>query len=120
MSLPFWSKKIGLFLTFTLICCVSLANDDLFRQARALQHDGKYDEAIVAFKKYLSQPRHKEDFSNQQMVMYTDALVQLMNTFQSKGDPEACISTLKEVFETSPILQETYLRDYYSVLGYAL
>ena len=54
MSLPFWSKKIGLFLTFTLICCVSLANDDLFRQARALQHDGKYDEAIVAFKKYLS------------------------------------------------------------------
>ena len=120
MSLPFWSKKIGLFLTFTLICCVSLANDDLFRQARALQHDGKYDEAIVAFKKYLSQPMHKEEFSNQQMVMYTDALVQLMNTFQSKGDPEACISTLKEVFETSPILQETYLRDYYSVLGYAL
>ena len=120
MNLPFWSKKIGLFHAFMLICCVCLANENLFKQARTLQREGKYDEAIVAFKKYLSQPMHKEDFSNQQMVMYTDALVQLMNTFQSKGDPEACISTLKEVFETSPILQETYLRDYYSVLGYAL
>ena len=43
-----------------------------------------------------------------------------MTTFQSKGEPEACICTLKEVFEASPILQKQCLRDYYSVLGYAL
>ena len=120
MNLLFWSKKIGLFYAFILICSVCLANDNLFKQARALQRDGKYEEAIVTFKVYLSQPMHEKELSNEKMAIYIDALVQLMNTFQSKGDPEACISTLQEVFRMSPILQETYLRDYYSVLGYAL
>ena len=120
MNLPFWGKKIGLFQAFILICCVCLANDTLFKQARALQRDGKYEEAIVAFKAYLSQPMHRDDFSDEQMALYTDALMQLMNTFQSKGDPEACVTTLQEVFKASPILQKNYVRDYYSVLGYAL
>ena len=43
-----------------------------------------------------------------------------MNTFQSKGDPEGCISTLKEIFKASPILQKQCLRDFESVMGYAL
>ena len=43
-----------------------------------------------------------------------------MNTFQSKGSPEACIPVLKETFKSSPTLQKYGLRDYYSVLGYAL
>jgi tetratricopeptide (TPR) repeat protein/DNA-binding CsgD family transcriptional regulator len=120
MNLPFWGKKIGLFQAFILICCVCLANDTLFKQARALQRDGKYEEAIVAFKAYLSQPMPRDDFSDEQMALYTDALMQLMNTFQSKGDPEACVTTLQEVFKASPILQKNYVRDYYSVLGYAL
>jgi tetratricopeptide (TPR) repeat protein len=46
--------------------------------------------------------------------------MQLMNTFQSKGEPEACVTTLQEVFKVSPILQKIYLRDYYSVMAYAL
>ena len=120
MNLPFWGKKIGLFQAFILICCVCLANDTLFKQARALQRDGKYEEAIVAFKAYLSQPMPRDDFSDEQMALYTDALMQLMNTFQSKGEPEACVTTLQEVFKASPILQKNYVRDYYSVLGYAL
>ena len=120
MNLPFWGKKIGLFQAFMLICCVCLANDTLFKQARALQRDGKYEEAIVAFKAYLSQPMPRDDFSDEQMALYTDALMQLMNTFQSKGDPEACVTTLQEIFKASPILQKNYVRDYYSVLGYAL
>ena len=120
MNLPFWNKKIGLFHAFMLICCVCLANDDLFKQARTLQREGKHGEAIVAFKTYLSQPMTEREFSDEQMALYTDALMQLMNTFQSKGDPEACVTTLQEVFKASPILQKNYVRDYYSVLGYAL
>ena len=120
MSLLYWIKKIGLFHTFMLICCVCLADDSLFKQARTLQREGKHGEAIEAFKNYLTQPVPGDEFSNEQMVWYTDALVQLMNTFQSKGEPEACITTLQEVFHASPLLQKTYLRDYYSVMGYAL
>ena len=93
MGLLFWSRKIGLFHAFMLVCCVCLANDNLFNQARALQRAGKYEEAIVAFKAYLSQPMPRGDFSDEQMALYTDALMQLMNTFQSKGEPEVCIST---------------------------
>ena len=119
MSLPFGYKKIVLFHTFIWICCVSLANDNLFMQARTLQREGKHEEAIEAFKGYLSQPKGDE-LSNEEMVMYTDALVQLMNTYQSKGEPETCVTALQEVFKMSPILQDVYLRDYYSVMGYAL
>ena len=120
MSLLYWIKKIGLFHAFMLVCCVCLANDDLFKQARTLQREGKHGEAIAAFKNYLTQPVPGNELSDEQMVRYTDALVQLMNTYQSKGEPEACITTLQEVFQASPILQKNYLRDYYSVMGYAL
>ena len=120
MNLAFGSKKKMLFYTLMLICSVCFANDDLFRQARVLQRDGKYEDAIVAFKGYLSQPVLEYDLTNEKMVMYTDALVQLMNTFQSLGEPETCVTTLREVFKASPILQKNYLRDYYSVMGYAL
>ena len=60
-----------------------------------LQRDGKYEEAIVVFKAYLSQPMPENDFSNEQI----DALVQLLNTFQSDGEAEACITILQEVFK---------------------
>lgn len=120
MRLPLWVKKILLLHAFVVICCVSFANDNLFGQARKLQRDRKYDEAIEAFRNYLLQPIDEEDFGKEQMVIYTDALVQLMNTYQSKGEPEAFISTIQEIFEASAILQKQCLRDYYSVLGYAL
>lgn len=96
------------------------ANENLFKEARALQRDGEFDEAINAYKSYLTRPIEKDAMTDEQLAMYTDALVQLMNTFQSKGEPEACISALQEVFAASPTMQDEYLRDYYSVLGYAL
>jgi hypothetical protein len=45
----------------------------------------------------LSQPMPENDFSNEQI----DALVQLLNTFQSNGEAEACITILQEVFKVS-------------------
>lgn len=113
-------RKILIFIVYALMCSVGFANDDLFVHARELQREGKYDEAIDAYKDYLLQPMDAKDISKEQMKTYTDALMQLMNTFQSKGEPEACITTLKEIHKASPIIQRTCLRDYYSVLGYAL
>ena len=110
MSVPFENKKIVLSLTFILICCVSFANDNLFKQARALQREGKYQESITAFKDYLTQPIREKNLSNEQMLLYTEALVQLMNTYQSKGEPEACITTLQEVLpeNVNITLQKSY------------
>lgn len=120
MNLSSWSKKTLLFLTAILLCGTSFANESLYRGARALQREGKHDEAIVAFKNYLSQPLEKEVLTDQQLTLHIEALVQLMNTYQSKGEPETCITALQEVFKASPILPKQGLRDYYSVLGYAL
>ena len=120
MTLQLRSKKIAIFLAFVLAYCGGFAKDNLFQKARTLQRNGDYEEAIDAFKNYLLQPIDEKKFNQEQLIKYTDALMQLMNTYQSKGEPEACISTLRELYNTSPILQKQCLRDYYSVMGYAL
>ena len=114
-------KKITIiFISFILICFNSYANENLFQEARSFQRNGRFDEAIEAYKNYLSQPIDENNINNQQLTMYIESLVQLMNTYQSKGEPEACINTLQEVFNASPIIQKHCLRDYLSVMGYAL
>ena len=113
-------KKILIFLVLSLVSLSGLAGDDLFVKARELQREGKYDEAIGAFRSYLLQPVDANKLSQEQTSTYTDALMQLMNTYQCKGEPEACVVALKEIQHSSPILKKKCLRDYYSVLGYAL
>lgn len=120
MSLLSWCKRVLLLLVATLIGGASFASEGLFREARTLQRNGKHDEAITAFKSYLAQPVSEEDLDGQHLFLYTEALMQLMNTFQSKGDPEGCLVALQEAYKASPTLQKQCLRDYYAVLGYAL
>ena len=120
MNSPFWRKHLLIFQAFILICCTCFAQGNLFQEARTLQREGKFDEAIVTFKNYLSQPVNEDALTNQELILHTEALMQLMNTFQSKGEPEACIAALQEVYNASPTLQKQCLRDYYAVLGYAL
>ena len=120
MTAHSWSRKILAFAISLLICNVCYANDNIFFHAKELQRDGKFDEAIKEFKTYLTHPISEEDITTQLVAQYTDALVQLMNSYQSKGEPEACITTLKEIFKSSRILQKQCLRDYHSVMGYAL
>ena len=120
MYIPLWSKRRLLCISLMLVCSIGFANETLYQQARALQREGKHDDAISAFKSFLSLPITENELTDQQLFLHTEALVQLMNTFQSKGSPEACITVLKETFKSSPTLQKHGLRDYYSVLGYAL
>ena len=120
MKIPSWSKIFLIFLSSIFVSCTSSTDENPIQQARTLQRDGKFDEAIVAFKNFLTQPIDENNLTDQYLESYTEALMQLMNSFQSKGEPEACISTLQEVYDASPLLQNQCLRDYYSVMGYAL
>ena len=115
-----WCKRILLCLTFTLMCCAGFAHEDIYQRARILQHGGRFDEAIDAYKLYLMQPISEDSLTAQQQRLHTEALMQLMNTFQSKGEPEVCVATLKNIFKASPVIQRHCLRDYYAILGYAL
>lgn len=103
-----------------LCSSTSFADNSLFQEARKLQREGQFDEAISVYRNYLTGTTGLDNLTDDQFVTYTDALVQLMNTFQSKGEPVECISVLKEIFMLSPLLQNECLRDYYSVMGYAL
>lgn len=120
MNVSLCCKRIWLCLALTLLCSTGFAHENLYQQARAWQRNGMYDKAIEAFKSYLQQPVNKDTLTEHQLRLHTEALVQLMNTFQSKGEPEACVTTLKDVFKTSSVIQHQCLRDYYAVLGYAL
>ena len=113
-------KKSLTLLIVLLMSTASFATENPYRKARTLQREGKHPEAIEAFKQYLIQPIDDTDITDQELAQYTEALMQLMNTYQSKGDPDECIEALQEVHKASPILQGKCLRDYYSVMGYAL
>lgn len=120
MSPVKYIKEILIFSILALSTSLCMANDAIFREARTLQRNGQYSEAIEAFKNYLSTPVEKGELTGKKLEIYTEALVQLMNTFQSSGEPEECIAALQELFKSSSTLQNECLRDYYSVLGYAL
>ena len=120
MKLPNWSKNWISVLILILVCGTGFASETLIQQARTLQRDGRFDEAINLYKDCLSEPAENKELSDQELFLYTEALVQLMNSYQSRGESDACITALREAFNSSPILQSQCLRDYYSVLGYAL
>ena len=56
MNLPFWNKSLLISIISILICSTSYANENTFDRAKEFKSNGKYDEAIVAFKDYLLQP----------------------------------------------------------------
>ena len=120
MSLSILAKRVVLSLLFAHVCCISFATNTLYQQARVAQRSGQYNEAIAAYKSLLSNSVGGSELNDGQLATYTDALLQLMNTYQSKGEPEACIWALDELFASSDLLQNECLRDFYSVKGYAL
>ena len=120
MRLSTWYKTILVLPLLISVCVHALAYEGQFREARAFQREGRYDEAIVAYKSLLTKTLDAESMSDEQLFFYTEALVQLMNVYQSKGEAQACITALREVYGASQLLQGECLRDYYSVLGYAL
>lgn len=115
-----WNKFWPILQILLLASGTCYANEAKFKQARQQQREGKYDSAISAYKEYLATPLDEDNITDEELFLYTEALTQLMNTYQSKGDTEGCIVALQEVFDLSPILQKQCIRDYYSVLGYAL
>ena len=120
MKSPVWIRCTLILHILMIACCSAFAGENLYRQARELQREGKFDEAIETYKAYFAEPVNANDLSVRELEMHTDALVQLMNTFQSKGEPDACIEALQEVFKASSLFQHELLRDFDSVMGYAL
>ena len=95
-----------------LVSTTSLLYGENYHTARQYQQNGEFDQAIESYANILLKTAGEKELDGGQVKEYNDALVQLMNSFQSKGDPEACVSTLYYLYEKSPILQSQCLRDY--------
>lgn len=104
----------------TLMCHSTSAEENLYDKARSLQRAGQFEQAVDTYRDYLTQPIDEVNLKDRELSIYTDALIQLMNSYQNMGEPQMCVEVLKDVFDESPALQTFCLRDYYSVLGYAL
>ena len=105
-------KRIFTSLLLLASACLCFASQRSFNHARTLQKEGNLDGAIAEYTICLTQEQDEKNL--------VDALVQLMNCYQSKGEPESCIEILEQIFIGSPLLRNEYLRDYNSVMGYAL
>ena len=78
-----WCKKIAILPILLLIGFNAYAGEEHFIKARTLQRNGEYDKAIEAYKEYLIKPIAQSEFNEKELFYYTEALVQLMNTYQS-------------------------------------
>lgn len=113
-------RFVLLYILLFVFSASALADVNYYREARGLQRSGDYNRAVEMFQKHLLQDVDATEMSETERVEYVDALVQLMNTYQSMGKPVDCIIALQDVYDSSPLLQKQYLRDFHSVLGYAL
>lgn len=105
------------------------ATDTLLRQchahyaeARRLQKSGHYEAAINHFTQCIATEATSQPLCGSLAPIVTDALLQLMNTYQSAGKPEACadyLCLLRDSTATS-LIRNHLMGDLYSILGYSL
>lgn len=92
-----------------------------YTRARALQYSRHFEEAIAAFKKCLSFDSPQDSVRERIREVTIEALMQLMNTYQSNGQPDSCAEYFSQLAkQPTPLLEKYAMRDVYSFLGYSL
>ncbi|MBR5296575.1 MAG: hypothetical protein IKU29_01740 [Parabacteroides sp.] len=99
--------------------------DNLFKQARLAQKEKQFDQAIDLYIECLSVSEEVKDSSEIKALLplVTDAMLQLMNSYQAKGEPEICADWFKQQMLEKNALQfvkNNCLRDLYVVAAYAI
>ncbi|MGL6179617.1 MAG: tetratricopeptide repeat protein [Tannerellaceae bacterium] len=95
--------------------------DKQYQHARSLQAAQSYSEAIDAFKACLTFNSNDEDIQKQLEPIVVNAMIQILNSYQSEGNPDGCIDYFYSLTEnTPPLIHQYCMRDVYSLLGYAI
>lgn len=93
----------------------------LFQEGRNLQHNKQYTEAIALFNNCANYSSGKQEVCQQLQPIVVDALLQLVNSYQSLGKPNDCVDHLMGIVNNpTPLLRNYGMRDLYSLTGYAL
>lgn len=94
---------------------------ELFMEGRTCQRELRYAEAISIYSRCAMFTSDDETECWQLQPIVLDALLQLMNSYQSMGSPDSCVAHLQRIIDRPTSLLARYCqRDLYSLLGYAL
>lgn len=92
-----------------------------YTRGRALQYSKRYEQAQEAFKGCLAFDSNNADERESIRRTILEALLQLMNTYQTAADPEGCVAYFKALQQhPTPIVRDYCERDLCMLLGYAL
>lgn len=92
-----------------------------YQYARSLRVSQTYTESIEAYKACLRFDSDKETVQLALEPIIVDAMTELLKSYQSEGNPDACIEYFDSLTKAPPPLIQKYcMRDVYSFLGYAL
>lgn len=98
-----------------------IACDYTFLHARALQFEGKYADAVKLYRKCLDFNCNDDSIADHIRNTVIDAMLQMMNSYQSAGRPDICVTEFKKIIDKpTPIVSKYCMRDLYSIYGYAL
>lgn len=96
----------------------------LILRARGAEFKGEQDSAIVKFDDVLKVEIPADTMSVRWSSIKDNAhwsLIQLLNCYQMKGEPQACVDRLRALADNpTPIVARYLMPDAYAVLGYAL
>ena len=102
------------------------ANPDIvcdyrYTYARALQYARRYDEAVEAFGRCFECRSDVDSLQHNIRMTCIEALLQMMNTYQSWGKPDECAAALHDIATDAPEpLRDSCRRDVLSILAYAV
>ena len=93
----------------------------IFEKARAAQGNEKYDEAISLYKRCIAYHSKDSAVNDSLQPVITNAMLQLLNSYQTKGDAIGCTAFFKHLYEhPSAMIRKYCMRDVYSYYAYAL
>lgn len=93
----------------------------LFLEGRNLQRQKQYSEAIALFNNCANYSSDHQEICQELQPIVIDALLQLVNSYQSLGRPNDCVDHLMGILNNpTPLLKQYGMRDLYSLTGYAL
>ena len=93
-----------------------------YANARKLQKDEKYDQAIKAFKACLLYQSGNKTTCDSLVPTVVNTILQLMNSYQACGRMSECVEYYHDLYThpTTPMIRKYCMRDVSSVYAYAL
>ncbi len=93
----------------------------LFSQARQSQSRGNYMEAVAQYDRCVRSVTGVTGHPDSLIILASDAMVQMMNAYQSAGKPEVCVGYFRQMAQRpSPFVRRYCMRDVHVLLAYAL